>query len=465
MRIVLLGINHRTAPIELREKLALGDDQLGAVHDALGRHFPLAEHVVLSTCNRIECYVARPSDDPPGVDDLRRFFAERTGVGVDQLTATTIHREQEEAVRHLFRVCAGLDSMVVGEPQVLGQVKRAYDAAVACEAVGPVLHRVFQEALAAAKRARTETAIGAGRVSVGSVAVDFVRQVFAEFTDKTILGIGAGEMAKTTLRHLLALAPHRLWLTNRSPQRAAELAGALGLSGEAGGPRPWEALDEMLVEADIVLTSTGSTEPILTRELFKPITKRRRQRPLFILDLAVPRDVEPSVGSLNNVYLYNIDDLQGVVDAGMDQRAAHVAESERRIAAAVTSCMRQIQHRDLGHLIRLLRNRLHQLGDLEQQRTRRKLQNVADAETAEQVNDLVDEHTRRLVNKILHLPLSQLDDRHGELDAPLGFYAAALRRLFDLDEAEPHESPRQHSPEVETTEPQQEPEPMKDKHA
>ncbi|MFW6060325.1 MAG: glutamyl-tRNA reductase [Phycisphaeraceae bacterium] len=440
MRIGLLGLNHRTAPIELRERVAMSEDALGALHEEMGRRFPTAEHVVLSTCNRIECYVARPSDDPPTIDALRALLAECAGVPTSELTAASIHREQEEALRHLFRVAAGLDSMVLGEPQVLGQVKRAYDLAVAHDSVGPVLHRVFQDALAAAKRVRTDTGIGSARVSVGSVAVDFARQVFEDFTDKTILGIGAGEMAKTTLRHLLDLQPRRLWLTNRSPQRAAELASALGLAGAAGGARHWEELDELLVEADVVLTSTGSEQPIVTPERFKPIAKRRRHRPLFIIDIAVPRDVAPAVGTARNVYLYNIDDLQTVMDAGADQRREQSAACEAQLNEAASACMHQVRYRDVGHLIRQLRQRLHDLGALEQQRTQRKLRQVADPETAEAINDLLDEHTRRLVNKILHLPLSQLDPKNGELDAPLGFYAAALRRLFDLDERE-HETP------------------------
>ncbi len=451
MRILLLGMNHRTAPLEVREQLAFSEEELASLHAELSERFPAAEHVVLSTCNRIECYIARPTEDPPTIDDLRRLLAKRAGIAVDKLTAATIHREQQQAVHHLFRVCAGLDSMVLGEPQVLGQVKRAYDAAMSCESVGPVLHRVFQEAIGAAKRVRTSTSIGSGRVSVGSVAVDFVRQVFEGFHDKTILGIGAGEMAKATLRHLQGLQPQRLWLTNRSPQRAVQLAEALNLRGDAGGARPWEELDELLVEADVVAHQHGATEPILTSERFKPIAKRRRHRPLFIIDIAVPRDVSPEVGALSNVYLYNIDDLQTVMDQGMDQRRAEIAACEQQLSEAVTLCMRQVQQRDLGHLIRQLRQRLHDLGDLEQQRTQRKLQSLTDRETADAVSDLLDEHTRRLVNKILHLPLSQFDQRGAnagaEAEAPLGFYAAALRRLFDLDEYEQNQEHEQkHEP-------------------
>jgi len=437
MRILLLGINHRTAPLELREKLAPSDAELSALHDELSRRYPMSEHVVIATCNRMELYIARPTHEPPTADDLRALLAEHASLPVERITAASIQREQDTAVRHLFHVCAGLDSMVLGEPQVLGQVKRAYDAAMTHNAVGPVLHRVFQDAIGAAKKARTQTGIGEGRVSVGSVAVDFARQVFEDFTDKTILGIGAGEMAKTTLTHLRGLSPQRLWVVNRSSQRAEQLVASLQLAADIGGARPWEDLDELLVRADIVLTSTGSNEPLLTTDRFKPIIKRRRGRPLFVIDIALPRDVQPEVGALSNVYLYNIDDLQTVVEANVEQRRDQIAACEAQLGDAVGACMHQIQHRDVGQLIRQLRQRLHAIGDIEQQRTQRKLRNVTDDATADALDELMNEHTRRLVNKILHLPLSQLDQKSGDTSAPLGFYAAALRRLFDLDDTPP----------------------------
>lgn len=446
MRIVMLGINHRTAPVELRERLALAEDDLTVLLQHMRSIWPHAECVVLSTCNRMEFYIARPTHEPPAAEDLRRLMSERSGVSLADVTAATIHREQDQALTQLFRVCSGLDSMVLGEPQVLGQVKRAYDAAVQQQTVGPILHRVFQQAIAAGKHVRTTTGIDAGRVSVGSVAADFARQVFEDFSDKVVLGIGAGEMAEAALSHLRDLRPQRLWLCNRSPQRAADLAGNLAISADSGGARAWDELDELLVEADIVLSSTGAREPILTVDRLAPLARRRRNRPLFIIDLAVPRDVSPEVGAMKNVYLYNIDDLQTVVQANMDERREQVHQCEAHLADAVAACMRQVQARDIGQLIRQLRHRLQEIGEAEQNRTVRKLLNI-NGGAAASAEEVVAEHTHRLINKILHVPLSQLEKRHDDQNAPLAFYAAALRRLFDLeDEAVADKPPRPAAP-------------------
>ncbi len=434
MRILLLGVNHRTADVQLREKLAMAGGPLNAALARLRETYADAEFVLVSTCNRTELYTARPSHAAPSIEDLRNVLADLSGVEVGAVTAATIHREQEQAVAHLFRVCSGLDSMVLGETQILGQVKRAYEVASAANAIGPVLHRVFQSALSAARKVRADTGIDAGRVSVGSVAVDFARQVFDDFADKTIVGVGAGEMAKTTLKHLKALNPHRLWLVNRTAQRAAELAATIGVGHPGGGPRAWDELDELMVDADVMVTSTGATEPIITAERFKPLARRRRNRPLFIIDIAVPRDVDPTVGGLSNIYLYNVDDLESVVEATRDQRRDLVAQCDGLLTGHVAACMSQLQNQDIGRLVRELRRRLLDIGEAERERTRRKLtaQLNGDAERAEKI---LDEHTHRLINKILHLPLSQLD--HGNPDAPLGFYAAALRRLFDLSDTPP----------------------------
>jgi len=430
MRVLFVGINHRTAPVELRERFAMPDGP-GPHLASLRQRFPTAQCVILSTCNRIELYVARPSHDPPSADDLRRFLSDRFEVPFDQVASASIHREQDQAISHLFRVCCGLDSMVLGEAQVLGQVKRAYEAA-ADKTVGPVLHQVFQQAIATAKQARTATGIDAGRVSVGSVAADLARQVFADFADKTVLGIGAGEVAKLTLRYMLELNPEHLWLVNRTARRADDLAQGFGLTHPRGGTRPWDQLDELLVDADIVVASTSSAEPILTPERFKPILKRRKRKPICLIDLAVPRDIDPELASMANVYLYNIDDLQSVVAQSLGERSEQVRACEALINEAVAACFNQITHRDLGRLIRKLRAKLHDIGSREQQRTLGKITHPCDQDALEAA---LNEHTLRLINKILHMPLSQLDQRNS--DAPLGFYAAALRRLFDLDEDEP----------------------------
>lgn len=434
MKILTLSLNHTTAPVELRERVTLQGDRLSLAIDQIRSPHPMAETVIVSTCNRTEFYVARPAHDAPTFDDLIKILAEVSGASRDEISAASLRREGEQAVMHLFRVCSGLESMVLGEPQVLGQVRRAYEQAAAKQAVGPVLHKVFQQAIAVAKNVRTQTGIDSGRVSVGSVAVDFARRIFDTFSDKTVVGIGAGEMAKLSLKHMMGLKPARLWLANRTLSRAQALAHRMGLHAPHGGVRPFDDLDVLLVEADIVITSTGADRPIITEHRFRPLVKRRRFRPIFIIDIALPRDVEPEVGTLSNVYLYNLDDLQKAVASTHTQRADEVHKCEAMLADAVQACVAEVQNRDIGRLIRALRVRLHEIAQAETDRTTRKL---TAADTSADVEALLREHTHRLVNKILHLPVSQLDRRNGDAErSGLGFYAAALRRLFDLHETE-----------------------------
>jgi glutamyl-tRNA reductase len=431
MRLILLGISHRTAPVQLRERLALDAGACDALLARFHALYPRAELVALSTCNRIELYVARGAHEAPSLDELAALLAEVCGVEAPAVAAAAIRQENQEAVAHLFRVCAGLDSMVLGEPQILGQVKRAYGSCVARGTVGPALHRLFQQAAATGKRIRTDTGIDAGRVSLGSIAVDFARQVFDRFDDKTVVGIGAGEMAKLVLGHLCAARPGRLWITNRSSPRARELADRLGLAAPRGGVRPFEGLDDLLVEADIVVTATAAAAPILTVERFRPLLRRRRGRPLFVIDLAVPRDAEPALTELPNVYLYNLDDLREVAARTHEARGDEARAAEALILPAVQVCMAQLQNQDLGQLIRALRSRLHGLGEVERQRMLRKLAALPPQQLHDDLPRLLEEYTQRVVNKVLHLPLAQLDRR--QTDAPLGMYAAALRRLFALE--------------------------------
>jgi glutamyl-tRNA reductase len=310
-------------------------------------------------------------------------------------------------------------------------VKRAYELACAHGAAGATLHRLFQEAIGAAKRVRRETGIDEGRLSVGSVAVDLVRQVFSRFDDKSVLAIGAGQMMKLTLRHVRALSPERLWLVNRTPARALALAQALDLSATAGGVvRPWDELNPLLGEADIVISSTGASRPIVTAEGFRAVARRRRGRPLCVIDIAVPRDFEAGVGEYSDVYLYNIDDLQRVVTQTQDQRRSQAQRAEELLDASVRACVRQVQHDDVGRIVRKLRRLLHDLGRAECERTARKLA----AEGAPGAQPHMEELTHRLINKVLHLPLSKLRGREG--DEHLDFYALALRRLFELDAVE-----------------------------
>ncbi len=434
MRLLMVGINHRTAPVALREQVAMDSDQLARCLPPWRTACPASEIVVLSTCNRTEVYIARPVHEAPDAEQVLDWLSQQSGLAHATLKASCIVREQEAAVRHLFRVAVGLDSMVLGESQVLGQVKRAYESAITCETVGPALHRIFQQAMATAKQVRTRTGIGRGRLSVGSLAVDFARQIFDHFDDKSVACLGAGEMTKLMLRHLTSLRPRHTWILNRSQPRAMELAESLHLAPPRGGVRPWEDLAGVLGEVDILLTSTGAEQPIITMEMMQAAQRQRRRRPLLIVDVAMPRDCAADIGTLSNVYLYNLDDLRDAAAAASDLRDDEAQACEQLVGESAAHCLRDLQSRDFGHLVRQLRNRLHELGDLERQRTRRKLAQVASAGGPEEdLDQVLEEHTRRLINKILHLPLSQLDREDDE--APVGFYAAALRRLFDLHDA------------------------------
>ncbi len=422
MKIVMLGVNHRTAPLLLRERLALVGQNLDRVYDLLGRHRQV-EVVALSTCNRSELYLADPEDGEGWDAQLSSVFAQCCSVGADELAGSLLLYSGDDAVRHLFHVAGGIDSMVLGEPQILGQVKRAYEEATRRGTVGPAFNTIFQEAIAAAKQVRHATAIGQGRVSIGSVAVDFARQIFHRFDDKTVVVVGAGELVKLILRHMAALSPAKTWVTNRSLDHARQLAGSFGTEDA----RPFDQLDDLLVEADIVLTGTGAAQPIMTADRFMPLLRRRKHRPLFLIDVALPRDIEPAVGELSDIYLYNLDDLQQVVAQTYEERSDEVEQCRSMLDHAAGECINEVQHRDIGQIIKMLRQKLHQIGRLEQQRTVNKIRIAPPDDMAR----LIEEHTQRLINKVLHLPLKALDRRHP--DESLSEYAQALHKLFELD--------------------------------
>lgn len=441
MRVVMLGLNHRTADVAMRERAGFGPEETDAALRSLHENFTGIEALLLSTCNRTELYIAKPAGHGPSADALRAWWAEHREVTAGQLAEVTLLREQEPAVHHLFRVVAGLDSMVVGEPEVQHQVQRAYRRACDQETVGPVLHQVLQASIAAARKARHDTGLSRAGASVGSVALRFAKSVFTEFDDKIVACLGAGEIAKATLRRLVRQRPKRTWVVNRRPSRARETVELIGIDPASGGVRPWDDLDTVLVEADVVVCATAAPHPVVTAERMPALLRRRRNRPLVILDLALPRDVDPEVGRLSNVYLYNLDDLKDVVDHD-PQRQAAIQRCEQHIESAAHGCVNALQHRNVGQLVRQLRQKMQTLADVERERTATKLANLLDTNTTppgERVEHILDEFGHRLINKVLHLPLRQMDTREG--DVSLGFYAAALRRLFDLEDLPATEAP------------------------
>ena len=436
MRTLVVGCNHRSAAVELRERIAF--DERGALRalSMFREAFPAAECVLVSTCNRIELYVSRPISSQPRIAEVISFIGDCHGLDASAFASGLYSHEDAQAVRHLFRVVGSLDSMVVGETQILGQVKTAYELARSAGTVERHLNDLFQRAFRVAKEVHA-TGITAGRLSVGSTAVDLARQIFARFEDKTVMMVGAGKMGELTLVHLLETKPGRLWVTNRTDARATELAQKIrerhGVPAEVV---PYAQWIDRHAETDILISSTGSREPILTAQQFKPIPKRRSYRPILLIDIAVPRDIESAVGEDDSVFLYNIDDLQAVTEANLAQRREAIGRSQEIVEAAVMEYIRGQERQDIGPLVAALREHFRTVGDQELQRMLPKL-----ATGSAHDRELIEKMLHRVVQKLLHKPIHLLSSHadHGATRV----YADTLRALFDIheDHITPPESP------------------------
>jgi glutamyl-tRNA reductase len=425
MRTFVIGCNHKTAPVEVREKLAFDDRRCAEALQAFRAAFPKAETVILSTCNRTELYLTRPLQAPPRLHEAIEFLARQQGLDSREFASSLYFYEDSEAIRHLFRVVSSLDSMVIGESQILGQAKHALDLAREEETVNAQIEALFQQAFGVAKQVHTQTRIASGHVSVGSVALDFARQIFTRFDDKVVLMIGAGEMGELTLKHLLDHQPRRALVTNRTAARAQDVAGRLGVEA-----RPYEKLSDLLVEADVVLTCTGAAQPILTADTCADLPRRRKYRPLLMIDMAVPRDIEESVGRLESMFVYNIDDLQRITEEHWEARRSKIGEGEQIVQDRVAEFVLERARRDVGPVVTELREHLHAIGQGELQWLTPKLKEASTRE-----RELIEQTIRRVINKILHQPVKTLNDKGAEGRGQI--YAETARKLFGLDVDEP----------------------------
>jgi glutamyl-tRNA reductase len=415
----------------VRERLAFNARQQSEAVAKFRQQFDACELVLLSTCNRVEFYTARATHGHPREEELIRFLSDFHSVPASEFTSHLYHRSDREVIQHLFHVASSLDSMVLGETQILGQVRDAYETCKSLASVGPMLNPLFQRAIAVGKEVMHETALNEGRLSVASVAVDYARRIFDHFNDKTVLCIGAGKMATLVLQNFAALRPGRLLICNRDPGKAEALATRFG-----GTQVPFENLSEHLVAADIVITSTGAAHPIITRQQFDGLRKRRRYRPIFLIDIAVPRDIEASVGDADGVYLYNLDDLQQVVSQTQSQRTEALGSARAIVARHIELFIASHRQRELGPAIHRLYSRYHAIAQEELARTLNKLPNISEAEKAH-LEDLA----RRIVNKLLHDPVQQL--RHSGADhASAAPYLHALEKLFQLGDEQSPSEPR-----------------------
>ncbi len=422
-RLLLLGLNHTTAPLEVREQWALTADRQRQAILAFRERFPDAEAVLLSTCNRVELYSARATHGRPTTDEMLSFLAEFQQLRADAFRPHLYEKTDRDVVEHLFSVTSSLDSMVLGETQILGQVRGAYELSAKLSGAGTMLNPLFQRAIAVGKHVMADTALAEGRLSVASVAVDHAKQIFETFEDKTLLCIGAGEMAEAVLQNFASLQPGKLLNCNRDGTKAAALADRFN-----GMAVPFEKLSEHLVAADIVISSTGSTLPIITKKQFETLRRQRRGRPIVLIDIAVPRDIESGVGKLDNVYLYNVDDLQQVVAGTLAHRREAIDAAKLIVNQSVEEFLIWNRTREMGPIIDQLFKRSHELAREELERTLGKLPNVTDDEK-HHLEDL----TRRIVNKLLHDPVKTLRESNTSHGMP-GGYAHALQKLFHLAE-------------------------------
>ncbi len=426
MKFLLTGLNHRNAPVELRERVAIPPEDLPDALQALRAWPHVQEAMIVSTCNRVELCVAYAGEAPP---DLVTFFAERFPVPTAELRAHLYQHRDSEAVRHLFRVSASLDSMVVGEPQILGQVKEAFAAARAAGVVGSELERLMQSAFQVAKRVRTETAIGSSSVSIASVAVDLALKIFGSLAGKRVLLVGAGKMGELAVRHLLRQGASSITVSNRTQERAEKLAQSFG-----GTVLPYGELLTRAGEADIVITSTGAHEFVFRREDGARLLHKRRGKPMFFIDIAVPRDVDPEMNRVDGVFLYDIDDLQGVAANNLADRSREAMRAEQLVQQEVQSFSRQAQVLDAVPTLIALQGNIEAMRQAELRRAAGRLESLTPAQ-----RQAVEALTRGLANKFLHGPLQAMRAAAREGD---GERLSVLRDTFQLPDGAPAQDGR-----------------------
>ena len=419
MNFTLVGLSHKTAPVEIRERLAIPESALPRALEALRNYGSVREGLILSTCNRVEVF-ARGEPSSELEHSLHCFLADYHGLPFASIHPYLYHYREREAIRHLFRVTASLDSMVVGEPQILGQVKSAYAAAHAAGTASGLLEEVMSRALNVAKKIRHETGIGQSAVSISYAAVELARKIFGSLEAKTVLVIGAGEMSELAARHLMSSGAATLFLTNRSFDRAVELAALLG-----GRAVPFEELFETMSQADIVISSTAAPHFILNKSDGPRLMAKRRNRPMFFIDIAVPRDIDPELNKIDNIFLYDIDDLEQVVESNRRGRQREAERGEELIEHEVDRFLAYVRSLEVVPTIVSLQARLEEIRRGEVERLRGKLGPLSPEQ--EQALDAL---TRGIINKILHEPMTQLKSAAQQPDSLR--IVDIVRKVFNL---------------------------------
>jgi glutamyl-tRNA reductase len=424
MELFVLGLSHKTAPIDVRERLAVPERELPKALEALGEVPEVTERMFFTTCNRAEVYGVAEGPLSKAVEATRASLERYRNLDSSALVGALYAYDGAEAVRHVFRVASSLDSMVIGEPQILGQVKTAYTVARSQQATGIILNNLLEQAFHVAKRVRTETGIGTAPVSISSVAVELARKIFGDLEGRTVLILGAGEMAELALRHLVDDGVRSILVANRSHDRAVALAEQFH-----GRAVTFDTFHREMLEADIVISSTSAPHLILKKEEVQAIILERRHRPIFLIDIANPRDIDPGCNEVDNVYLYNIDDLQSVVSANLKERQREAERAEVIIEREVEVFQAWLRGLDVVPTIVSLRDRVEEIRAAELQKAMSRMGDL----TPEQ-RETIASMTTAMINKILHQPMSELRRRAVHQDGHV--YSAVLRRLFGLEEKE-----------------------------
>ena len=421
MNVQVIGCSHHQSNVAIREQLAFTEQQVRPFLKLFYDRFPQSEAVLLSTCNRTEFYAAAQNPDLiPSQQEMMEFLASERGLSISDVNADLFAHSDRDAIEHLFSVAASLDSMVVGETQILSQVKRAYQLAVESNQTIPLTHQVFQSAIRVARRVSNETDIHSNRVSVPSIAICVLaKQIFERLDNKKILVVGAGEMAEETLTYVRSEGGKDICITNRTRSKAVDLAKKF-----QGKVADWDELQDQLATADLIVSTTGATEPVITSAMFDQIEKARRQKPVFILDLAIPRDIEPEIGDRLNVYLYTLDDLQKECEKNRKSRQSQYPKAIKIIDQETDSFFADVRRRSSGSTIAQLRQQADQAKTAELTRLMNRLDGVSEPHREE-----IEQSFNRLVNKILHPPLKSLQD---DAVNESGSLLDALKKLFQL---------------------------------
>lgn len=419
--ILLVGMNHKSAPVEIRERLAMDPDHPSKVFQAFRASANVREGLFFSTCNRFEVIIVA-KDTETAFREILKLFSSLGGFRPSELQPLVYRKIGPHAVRHMFMVAASLDSMVIGEPQILGQVKEFFRLAVQNRATGVILNRLMHRAFHTAKRIRTETGISESAVSVSYAAVELAKRIFQDLKGRNALLVGAGEMGELAAKHFIKNGIERLGVANRSLEKAVQLASSLRAKAFR-----LEELGELLAQNDIVLVSTGARDYVVTYEMVKAASKKRRDKPLFIIDISVPRNVEPRVNKLDNVYLYDIDDLKGIVELNLDHRRMEALKAERIVEEEVYKYMKWIETLEVVPTIVCLKKKAEEIVEVELRKSRALVQKLNE-EDREALNILV----KSIAEKILNDPIVFLKEKSG--DDNLQTYIDVIQKLFNINQ-------------------------------